>query len=308
MKYVICVDVGATKTRIGVGSVNGEILEKVIIHTSMLGENPASTIIDVIRSKFRKYLDHVIGVILNPPNAPFRNVEIVDIMENELSCEVILVNDAVAAVWAEKTFGTGRQFKNIVYLTISTGIGAGVVVDNHLLLGKDGNAHEVGHIVVDYHGILRCGCGGYGHWEAYCSGRNIPRYVKYLIENKYKSYLRNSMLYKDYVEDSITSEKLYHYAKCGDELSYRIVCDDIGKLNAAGIASVINCYDPELLILGGSIVLNNVELVVKPILKYLNMYLTNRPPRIEVTSMGDDVVLKGAIAVVVNKPKQLVEG
>ncbi len=72
----------------------------------------------------------------------------------------------MAAVWGEYLFGIGKGADNLIYMTFSTGIGAGIIVDGHLLVGKDGNAHEIGHLVIDINSGIQCGCGGYGHWEA----------------------------------------------------------------------------------------------------------------------------------------------
>ena len=73
----------------------------------------------------------------------------------------------------EWIFGTGKGLKNLAYITLSSGVGGGVIVDNVLLIGKDGNAAEIGHMVIDFEGRLACNCGGRGHWEAYCSGAGI---------------------------------------------------------------------------------------------------------------------------------------
>jgi len=317
--FIIGIDVGATKTRLGIGDANGRIYVKRVYRTADIAHRFADFIVDEIKRNFSNYLDKVVGVgvasigpldlkrgtIISPPNASLRNVEVVAKLREGLGKEVLLVNDAVAAAWAEKIYGMGRGFRNLVYITLSTGIGAGVIVDDHLLLGKDGNAHEVGHIVVDYRGTMRCGCGGRGHWEAYCSGMNIPAFVKKLLEDKYRGQLENSLLRHEYHKNSLTAEVLFEHAKHGDALAVKIVEEEIGRLNAAGIASVINCYDPEVVFLGGAIALNNEELVLRPMAKYIDMYVTNRMPKVTITDLGEDASLKGAIAIVAKPPASL---
>jgi len=318
---VIGIDIGATKTRLGVGDVSGRIHIKHVYRTTDVAHNIIDFIVDDIKKNFSNFLDKVVGVgiasigpldlkrgmILSPPNAPLKNVKIVAELRERLGKEVFLVNDAVAAVWAEKVYGMGRDFRNLVYITLSTGIGAGVIVDDHLLLGKDGNAHEVGHIVVDYTGMMGCGCGGRGHWEAYCSGMNIPAFVEKLLEKKYGGQLEGSLLRQEYRRNYLTAETLFRYAKQGDALAIKIVEEEIGRLNAAGIASVVNCYDPEVVLLGGAIALNNEELVLGPIAKYIDMYVTNRRPKVTITDLGEDACLKGALAIVAKPPPSLRE-
>lgn len=320
-ELVIGIDIGATKTRICLGDFNGNLYERHVYMTAQASSDIVKFIVSEVERRFSHQMRDVVGigvasigpldlrrgVILSPPNAPFRDVEVVDGLERAFSMKVSLINDAVAAVWAEKVYGIGKGFRNMVYITLSTGIGAGVVVDDNLLLGKDGNAHEVGHIVVDGFGDMKCKCGGYGHWEAYCSGINIPIFIEKLIREKYVREFKESSLFSEYCKGSLTTEALFKHAKRGDKLALKIVEDEIGKLNAAGVASVVNCYDPEIVLLGGAIALNNEELVINSIIKHIDRYLTNRKPIIMLTDLGEDVVLKGAIAVIARPPRTLVE-
>ncbi|MCS7140148.1 MAG: ROK family protein [Candidatus Nezhaarchaeota archaeon] len=320
-RFVLGIDIGATKIRIGLSDVEGNLYTKKVYKTVDAMEDVVGFIANSIEENFPSIVRDIMGIgiasigpldlkkgmILNPPNAPFKNVMIVDALKKRFNVEVLLINDAVAAVWAEKLYGIGRKFRNLVYVTFSSGIGVGVIVDDHLLLGKDGNAHEAGHIVIDSFGMMQCKCGGYGHWEAYCSGMNIPLFARKMLESKYRDEIKRSMLSKYYDEGLITPEALYECAGLGDQIAIRLVEDDIGRLNAAGIASVINCYDPEIVILGGAIALNNRELFIRSIMRHINSFVTNRMPIIEVTRLGEDVVLKGAIAMVVHPPRSLTD-
>ncbi|MEM2214626.1 MAG: ROK family protein [Candidatus Nezhaarchaeales archaeon] len=320
-ELVIGVDIGATKTRICLGDFDGNIYEKYVYLTSQASPNIVKFIISEVEKNFSHSMKDVVGIgvasigpldlrrgtILSPPNAPFRNVEVVTNLEGAFGIKTFLINDAVAAVWAEKVYGLGRIYRNLAYITLSTGIGAGVIVDDNLLIGKDGNAHEVGHIVIDSSGEMRCRCGGYGHWEAYCSGINIPIFVEKLLREKYASESRGSSLFNEHCKGGLTTEVIFKHAKLGDKLALKIIEDEVGKLNAAGVASVVNCYDPEIVLLGGAITLNNKELVINPIVRHIDRYLTNRKPIITSTDLGEDVVLKGAIALVAQPPQTLIE-
>ena len=322
LEYYIAIDIGATYLRVALGNAKGEFKIKLKERTSREKNKYAiaQQIIELIQRSMPKEiigkvkaigigsigpLDIRKGVIINPCNLPVEKAEIREPLMNSFGIPVYMVNDCVAGVYGEWVYGLGRGKKNLVYITFSTGIGGGVIVDDHLLLGKDGNAHEIGHIIVDYEGKMVCGCGGLGHWEAYTSGINIPRYVKYLIETKYHKNIVESKLYKYYNEDTITSELVYRLAKEDDTLALKII-DEIGRINAAGLASVINVYDPELITLGGSIILKNPQnLTLEPILKYIGKYILNRMPEIAITPLGEDVVLYGALALAVKPPDHL---
>ncbi|HDD64467.1 MAG: ROK family protein [Thermoprotei archaeon] len=319
--YIIGVDIGATYTRVALADNEGKILDKVVRHTVREGEGILLTrqIIDMIREvSSRNHVDFKMvkgigigtigpldlkkGVITKPANLPLGEVPLRNPLREEFKVDVYILNDAVAGAVAEKFFGKGREYKNVVYVTISTGIGCGVFVDGNLLLGKDGNAHEMGHIVVDLEGRLKCGCGQYGHWEAYASGSGIPKFARLLISEMPEDMVRKSLLYRMVKGDfsKLNAKHVYDAAREGDKVALKIV-DEVGRINAIGIANVITAYDPSIITIGGSVALNNVDLVLNPIRKHVGKYTVNRVPRIEITELGGDIVLIGAVATVVNE-------
>ena len=312
-QYAIGVDVGATNLRICVGDESGNINFKVKVPTPKTTRLP-KVIVDLIRSNFRNTLKAVVGVcigsigpldvnsgeIVSAPGLPFNRVKLVKPIAECLGLPVILLNDAVAAVWGERVYGEGRSVQNLAYVTLSTGIGVGVIVDGRLLKGKEGNAHEVGHVTVDYKGRLKCRCGGVGHWEAYASGSGIPGFTRYLA-SKHPSLLKHSTLRRKVETGTLTARAVLEAAKAGDPLAQKVV-DELAIVNAAGFSTVINCYDPELITVGGPLALNHRETILEPMMGHLRKYAINRIPRITVTPLGEDVVLKGAIAAVFNPP------
>ncbi len=213
-------------------------------------------------------------------------------MKRKFKVDVKLINDCKAAVLAEKQFGDGKNYENIVYLTFSSGIGCGAIINGKLIEGKDGNACEIGHTVIDINSKLKCGCGAYGHWEAYCAGKNIPNFVKYLAKNfDYK----NSLLYeKSNKFKNLDSKLVFECAKENDKFS-KFVINEIGKINSIGISNVINIFDPEFISIGGSIAINNKKEILNPIKKYIKKYCINRIPKIKITKLND-IVLLGALA------------
>jgi glucokinase len=322
-KYVMGVDLGATWVRAALSDKMGRLLEKSreridksseIAITNQIARLAESTLhkrgicpeyLDGVGIASAGPLDLKEGRIVKPPNLPFEQVSITKPVTNKLNVPIYLINDCTAAVLGERRFGAGKGLDNIVFITIGTGIGGGAIVDGHLLLGKDGNAAEVGHFTVDSQERLRCGCGKQGHWEAYCSGKNIPNFIRMRVEEIEETEVNQSLLLKNVEGDlsRLTSEDLFAAAKKGDALSLQLV-EEIGGLNAIGFANVVNAYDPSLITVGGSVVLRNKRLVLPLIREKAKRYVTNRFPKIVATPLAEDVGVYGAIAVVLKFKSQ----
>ncbi|MEM3692964.1 MAG: ROK family protein [Candidatus Bathyarchaeia archaeon] len=315
-RLAIGVDIGATNLRVALGTQEGRILAKLIEPTNIRGGAEGVSL--QIGMMIRKILGSEVstkdlkgigigstgpmdlkrGAVVKASNLPWDFIPLVEPLQEAFGIPVRLLNDCAAAVLGEKVFGSGIGTQNLLYITLSTGIGAGVFIDGRLIMGKDGNAHEVGHFTIDFEGRLLCGCGKRGHWEAYCSGRNIPRYVKYLIDEakEFRAEERaGSLLLAEARSERLTTEGLFNLAKAGDSMALKIV-ERLGMLNAIGFADAINAYDPELITVGGPIALRNEELILPPIRKLVGNHTVNRVPEIELTRLGEDVGLYGAIA------------
>jgi glucokinase len=244
-------------------------------------------------------LDIKQGALTKPTNIPLEFVPLVDPIGDALGVSTYLVNDGTAGVLGERWFGAGRGIDNLVYVTIGTGIGGGAIVDGHVLLGKEGNAVEIGHFVIDYEGRLTCGCGQRGHWEAYCSGKNLPAYVQMRLRDMSPAVVKESLLYTWLRNDpsNLRAQNLFNVAKRGDNVALQLV-EEIGVLNAMGFANVINAYDPSLITVGGAVALANKNLVLPPIRQHVSEYSLNREPKMKTTPLGTDAgVLGGAAAV-----------
>ncbi|MCG2880818.1 MAG: ROK family protein [Vulcanisaeta sp.] len=310
------VDVGATFIRVGLVDEGGNVVDKLKVRQPTSGDENtvAEVIIRAIKDLTRSRsidgigigsigpLDLRRGIVPLAPNAPIKRFKLVEPIIREFGVTVVLGNDAMAAAWGEYLFGIGRGVNNLVYITFSTGIGAGVIVDGHLLVGKDGNAHEIGHAVINVDSDIKCGCGGYGHWEALGSGANVPKVIRAFIRNRtYRSRLYERLMRNE----DVTTEEVFQAYYEGDELARDFIDNFLMKIHAAGIATVMNAYDPELIVLGGSMALNHRELFRRGIEKYLGMYLAVNPARIEFTRFGDDVGIIGAAALVYKIPDSL---
>ncbi len=255
------------------------------------------------------------GGILNPTNMILPPIPdglpprplylpLVTPLEREFAAPVRLGNDCNTAVLGEVEFGVGKQTADktklhIVYVTISTGLGAGVWSGGRVLLGKDGNAAEIGHILVRENG-LRCGCGNYGCAEAYCSGRGI-------VHNAQTRLIRdglpaNSVLLQTAVAgmtdkfaalEKITPPLVFAAAEAGDEIA-RAVIDDAIYAGGVALAAVANAYDPAVITLGGSIAINHPELCA-PMETEMHRHLNVVAPEVLISPLRDRTVEYGTI-------------
>jgi len=319
-KYAIVLDIGATWIRIAIGTEEGNFLRRKKKRTRKVGKNGkivTSQVLDLISSMIEKIdqksvegigiasigpLDLKRGNIVNPANLPFKCIPLRKPIEDEFNLPVYLLNDGSAGALGEKVYGIGKKIDNLVYITFSTGIGGGAFVDGNLLLGKDGNAVEIGHMVICPEKKLKCGCGKYSHWEAFSGGANLPNFIKFYLKENKSVKLENSLLFKlaKGKIDNISPKILFNAGKIGDKLSLEII-DEIGKINAIGIANIVAAFAPDLIIIGGSIALNNPQLILRPIKKYLRDYVLGQPPKIKITSLGEDIGLYGALAMIFKK-------
>ncbi len=317
LEFFIGIDLGASNVRVALADSNYRVYRKIKEPT--VKTDSAEKLTEQVCALVRRVggdrldrvkglgvgsigpLDYRRGTLLNPANLPLGEIPLGESLRDEFNLPVYVLNDCTVAALGEKVFGSGIDCNNLFYVTLSSGIGGGAIVDGNLLIGKDGNAVEIGHIVVDLDGRLKCGCGGRGHWEAYCSGKNIPLFVKYLVE-VYPDKFYGGKIRELIEDDNVTTENLFYLAKIGDEYSLKII-REIRKINAIGFANINTVFDPELIIVGGSIALHNEKLILQPVKEYIKQYTINRIPEIKITTLRDDVVLYGAIALAMHPPR-----
>jgi glucokinase len=262
-------------------------------------------------------LDLAAGTVEQPPNLPVERVPLRGPVAELVGGEVYLHNDTTAGVIGERYYGQ-RVPDDIVYLTISSGIGAGVAVDGRVLRGWDGNAGEVGHFVVDPDGRLTCGCGRPGHWEAYCAGENVPRFARLLAADRPEaaaaSPLPLSPPFPVAGADGPTADEaavfdptdpdaevgfeaaaVFAAAADGDEFATHVL-DRVARLNAVGVTDVVHAFAPLVVFVGGAVALRNTEAVIEPIRERIQQSVITNVPEVRATTLGEDAVLKGALA------------
>lgn len=274
-RYVLGADIGGTKLSTVLATCEGEIVHKVRRPTEahrgsafgvarlieMLRQTKAACPDVDARSSAPQIagigvacgspMDAEQGIILGPPNLQSWNpVPIKAILERRFGLYTRLENDANAGALAEWLFGAGRGRRHVIYLTMGTGIGGGLILDGRLYRGANGNAGEIGHMrVVDAGGPL-CGCGKHGCLEAFCSGPSIARRIRQALSEAPDSDLARQMRERlDGDLDQVTAEHLFSAAREDDPLALRLV-DETAHYMGVALANVIQAFNPEVIVLG----------------------------------------------------------
>jgi glucokinase len=193
-------------------------------------------------------VDSAGGVVPEAPQLTgWKDVPLVRIMSERLGMEVWLENDASAAALGENRYGAGRGSKNMLYITVSTGVGGGIIIDGDLYRGTRGAAGEVGHVIIDINGPP-CGCGGHGCLESLASGTAIARRGRDLAASGDASALADAASR----EGRLSAEIIARTAGAGDDVSRRIF-KDVGMYLGVALAGFVNVFNPEAILIGGGV-------------------------------------------------------
>ena len=235
-------------------------------------------------------LDPRAGIILKTPNIPeWVNFPLVDRLAADFGVQAFLDNDGNVAALGEWTFGAARAHHDVLYITVSTGIGAGVIVNDTLLQGFHGLAAELGHVIVDPGGPP-CNCGFAGHLESFSSGPAIVRYVKGELAHGKPSDLAAG--------DALDARAIADAARRGDAVS-KAAWQRAGEYLGIAVASFLHTFDPSILVFGGGLAQAG-PLLFEPFRRSLEVRVFH--PRyleglqIEMAQLGDDAGLLGALA------------
>jgi glucokinase len=311
------IDIGGTKLAVGVATRDGTVLAERVA-PSEAREGPDAMIgrvLDMARSVVDEAgvamdqldavgiacggpLDPWRGVVLNALNNPgWIDIPIVRRVEEALGRPAYLDNDANAAALGEHRFGAGRGVDQLVYLTVSTGVGGGVILDGRLRRGANGNAAELGHVSIDYRG-RPCHCGSVGCVEAYCSGTNIAvRAREALAVTGEASSLR------DVPSERLTAADVTAAVRVGDPLAQRIWGETTTMLGA-GIVSIIHAFNPQLVVMGGGVTRAG-DLLFEPVRRVVEgraMPWLRDAVRIVPAELGERTGILGAVAVALDGP------
>ncbi|SHI44287.1 MULTISPECIES: ROK family protein [Clostridium] len=312
--YVVGVDLGGTKISCALSDLEGRVVAQTTIPTlAHEGDNPVlGRIIKTIEMVLEEGnvatnevaaigigspgpLDAKKGIIVTTPNLPFKNFQLVQPIEEKFSIPTYLDNDANVAAIAEFMFGAGKGTENMVYITVSTGVGGGAILNGKIYRGSTTNALEVGHTTV-FPGGPRCGCGNLGCLEATSSGTAIGRRANEAVNSKVETSLR------DY--ETVTSYEVFKEAEKGDAVSKKIL-DEAFSYLGIGVANIIASFDPDKVIIGGGVskggdvLFNKVQEVVNErCFKSMAEYCKIVP-----AGLGTDAGVLGAVALAIMESK-----
>jgi glucokinase len=291
-RAVLGLDIGGTKIAAGVvdpeGGVHGFVTtptdassETGLLRLFELGRQAVSEAgleIDAVGIGCGGPLDSANGVLVAPLHLPgWRDVPITALATEVFGRPAVLDNDAVAAAAGEHRYGAGRGARNMVYLTVSTGVGGGVILDGELHRGPSGNGGELGHVTVDWHGRRCRGCGRRGCLEAYCSGTSIAERAQ------------------EAGMDGASAADVAQAALAGNPVAAEL-WDETCEALACGIISIANLFEPELVVLGGGVVRTGEQLL-GPVRERVAEHVIGPPLRIVAAASGDAVGVVGAAAV-----------
>lgn len=251
-------------------------------------------------------LDPWRGIVLAPPNlAGWRDVPLADAVATAVGLPTFLERDTNVAVMAEWRHGAARGSRNVIYVTVSTGIGGGIVVDDRPLIGLDGTAGEVGHLTVELDGPP-CGDGAPGHVEAIGSGTAIAREGRALLASGESPILTRlageaaRAAEQDALPGDLVDARLVAAAADAGDQASRAVLARAWTAVGAMCAGLVNVFNPERIVLGGAIAMHRPELigVVRDEIDRRAFPTPARRVRVVPAQHGDDVSLIGSLPIV----------
>jgi glucokinase len=305
---ILALDLGGTQFRLALANEKGELLKR---HAAPVKPDDPEQTIERIKDAISDSLSGInrstvrgmgvaiaglvtqdTGVLLTSPNLlAWYNTPIKAIFEQELQLPVSVGNDATLAALGEYKFGAGKGCHDLVYITVSTGIGGGVVTGGKLLLGTCGFAAEVGHMTIDLNGPI-CNCGNIGCLEMLASGTAIARFAVERISRGEKSAIAE-LVGGDY--SKITAEVVEKAARSGDAVA-KAVMDTAGTNLGVGVVNLVHIFNPELVIIGGG-VSKAGDLIFEPVRRIVaRRVMRDISVRITAPALGDNPGLLGAVA------------
>jgi glucokinase len=304
---LIGVDLGGTQLRVAVADDRGRL--KTVVRRPTEAARGRQHVIDRIVAAVKEALeddgtsprrvralgiglpgpvDPAAGLVISPANLPgFKNVPLNRILTRATGIPSFLHHDAHLAALGEHQRGAARGARELIYVTVSTGIGAGLILHGELYAGAHGIAGEIGHIVVQRDGPL-CTCGNHGCVEAIASGTGISRAARELAPGTPDSVLHGLQ--------SPGAEEVARAARAGDALATAIL-ENAGTYLGIAIGTLVNLFNPQLIVLGGSVLKAGAPLL-RPMRRSMNAsswMASRRGLRIVPPALGDDAGLIGAV-------------
>ena len=308
---VLAIDLGGTKIYTALVSGTGQVIAREQ-HPTLADEGPGAVIERIVSAvdyllSLRKIdssqldsisiaaagaIDSHQGIITLSPNLlGWRTISLRDIVQDKCRVNTYLVNDANAAALGEHQCGVGRGVDNLIYLTVSTGIGGGIIINGKLYYGPNGSAGEIGHMTIDVNGT-KCACGNTGCLETLASGTAVAEEAIRRIRQGERSSLTGVA---DGAIDTITAKEVEEEARCGDHLASDVIFKAATYLGI-GLVNMVNIFNPGMIIIGGGMSKMGDMLLnpVRRIVKERAFPISAQVVRIVTAQLGEDSGVLGA--------------
>ena len=304
MKYCFGVDIGGTTVKLGLFTTEGEIIDKweIKTRTENQGEAVLPDIADALKKKLaEKQIEKdqvegigvgvpapvdAEGVVQNTANLGWGYKEVKREMEELSDMKAEIGNDANVAALGEMWLGAGKGRKNIIMVTLGTGVGGGIIVDGKPLVGAHGAGGEIGHLCVNYEETDHCGCGNTGCLEQYASATGITRLANIrLAKDDKESVLRGQ---------EISAKTVFDAVKAGDAVAEEIA-EEFGKYLGYAMANLAAVVDPAAIVIGGG-VSKAGEILLKYVEKNFKerAFFANKDTEFVLATLGNDAGICGA--------------
>lgn len=311
MQYCFGIDVGGTSVKMGLFETGGTIVDKWEIRTRT--ENNGEAVLpDVAASLKAKMAEKKIdagqiagigvgipapvdenGIVKDSANIGWGYKEVTRELEELTGMQVETGNDANVAALGEMWLGAGKGFRNMIMVTLGTGVGGGVIVNGRPVVGERGAGGEIGHICVNYEETAVCGCGKRGCLEQYASATGITRIAKLKMER----YEGTSVL----KQRDINTKSVFDALKEGDKAAEEIV-EEFGSYLGHAMANLAAVVDPAVIVIGGG-----VSKAGKILLEYVEKYFqeraffANKDTEFVLAQLGNDAGICGAAKLIIDK-------
>ena len=311
-KYAFGIDVGGTTCKIGFFETNGKLIDKWEIKTNT-ENNGAAILSDIAQAVDNKLAqegiskDDVQGVGIGVPGPVKSNgvvnrcvnlgwgiVNVEEELGNLTGLKVKAGNDANVAALGEMWQGAAKGCKDVIMVTLGTGVGGGIIVDGKVVAGFNGAGGEIGHICVNDDETEVCGCGNKGCLEQYTSATGIVRMAKIILNTTDKPSKLRQIQY-------ISAKEIFDAAKEGDELAATLV-ENHGKVLGKALAQIACVVDPEIFVIGGG-VSRAGDILIDTTAKYFAQYAFHacRQTKFALATLGNDAGMYGGACSILNQ-------
>ena len=318
METILCgVDLGGTKLSAGLFDLQGRLIDKSVVfdHVDKSEEMIVEQISLLVRSLLKKnsleedelkgigvgfpgHLRYKEGITITTSNLPgFMDFPFKDSLQHYFSVPVIVDNDVNAQAYGEFKFGGGKGYDSMIFLTLSTGIGAGIILNKKIYRGQTGTAGECGHTIIDVNSDIQCSCGNYGCWMALASGLSLP----ILFKKKLNSGVGTTMnLDWSFNYAQVDGQFIKKGLDMEDPVSMALV-NDCADYNGIGIYNLFQIFNPPMVMLGGGLMNWGPVFMnrIKEKFSFMVKNMAHDPIEIIESTIGSDAGLVGAAALVV---------